>query len=417
MRFGAWLIPSLILCLAGQAPAQEPGKRLRLSGFGTLGLAWNSTDQAAFTRDASQPSGATRTPDGRVDSRVGLQVDGTLDSSFQATLQVVSKYNYDATYRPEVTWAFLGWNPLPEIQARAGRIGIECFMNADSRDVGYSYLWVRPPVECFGLIPITRMDGVDLTGTAQLGGSTTLRLKGFYGAIVSEQIPVHGYPNLDLSGDRVGGAIAELQGGPWRARMAYARFEVRRGFPPPISDLSGYLDSFATLLRDPGLDRTAAGVSLAGGILQWYSAGLTYGEGPLEGQAVLNHLGSDRVSVPASWAGFLSLGYRLRQVTPYGLWSRIASRQQGIPYLGSLPSLPSPLAQEVVNSVAIVATANEDTQSTLAAGLRWDCLTNLDCKFQLDRIHAQSPGSLWNVARPGWSGNATVATAVVDFVF
>jgi len=417
MRSGVWLTAPLVLCLAWPARADDLQKKIKLSGFGTLGAAWNSTDEAGFTRDASQPHGATRTPDGRVDSRLGLQADGTLSSTLRGTLQVVSKYNYDGTFRPEFAWAFLGWAPVPEIEARAGRLGIESFMNADSRDVGYSYLWVRPPVECFGLIPITRMDGADLTGTIQLGGSATLRLKAFYGAIVSEQIPVTGYPNLDLSGDRIGGAIAEVQGGPWRARMAYARFQVRKGFPPPVSNLPGYLDTYATLLGDPGLTQTAAGAALKDGVFQWYSAGVTYEEGRVQGQAVLNHLGSDKISIPASWAGFVSLGCRLGQVTPYGLFSRIASRQQGLPYLGALPYLPGPQAAQVVSAVAQLAAANEDTRSTVAAGLRWDWHANLDCKFQVERIHAANPGSLWNNAQPDWNGRATVLTAVVDFVF
>jgi hypothetical protein len=132
---------------------------------------------------------------------------------------------------------------------------------------------------------------------------------------------------------------------------------------------------------------------------------------------VLNHLGSDKISVPASWAGFLSLGYRVRQVTPYGLWSRTAARRQGLPYLGALPSLPNPLAAQVVQAVAHLANANEDTQTTVAAGLRWDFRTNLDCKVQVERIRAASPGSLWNNTQPGWDGQTTVLSAVVDFVF
>jgi hypothetical protein len=416
MRFGAWLLTPLILALAWPASAEELEKKLKFSGFGTVGLVWNSTDQAGFVRDASQPEGATRTPDGRIDSRLGLQMDATLSSTLQGTLQVVSKYNYDGTFRPEFSWAFLGWTPVPEIQARAGRLGIEAFMNADSRDVGYSYLWVRPPVEVFGLIPITRMNGVDLTGTFSLGGQTTLRLKGFYGAIVSEQVPVSGYPNLDLSGDRVGGGIAEVQSGAWRGRMAYARFQFRKGFAPPVSELSTDLENLAALLGDPGLNQTATAVDPNGGVLQWYSAGLTYEEGPLQGQAMLNHLGSDRIFMPSSWTGFLSLGYRVGHATPYALWSRIDSRQQGLPYLGALPFLPNPLAAQVVADVALLTAVNEDTQSTAALGLRWDWRANVDCKFQVDRIRAQN-GGMFNNSQPDWNGRATVVSATIDFVF
>ena len=176
-------------------------------------------------------------------------------------------------------------------------------------------------------------------------------------------------------------------------------------------------EAFAAALGDPRLDQTAAEVDFNGGPLQWYSAGLTFEQGPFQAQAMLNHLGSDRVSIPASWAGFLSLGYRVGQVVPYGLWSRVVFRQQPLPYLGSLPFLPNPVAAQVVTNVGLLAAANANTQSTTAVGFRWDCRANVDVKFQLDRIQARAPGSLWDRPQPGWNGRATVLTAVVDFVF
>jgi hypothetical protein len=404
----------LALCLASPTVAQEPEGRFKYSGFGTLGLVWNSTGQAAFLRDVAQPSGATRTLDGRVDSRLGLQLDVQLAHSLQGTVQLISKYRYDGTYTPDFAWAFLGWTPVPELQVRAGRLGAELFMNADSRDVGYSYLWVRPPVECFGLIPITKMDGVDVTGTLAVGSGANLRIKAYYGE-VAEKLPLAGSQPLDMYGDRIGGLIAEIQGGAWRGRLAYARFMVHRDFPPPIANLQTGLEGFAAYPGEGQLDQAAAALRFAGGTLQWYSAGLTYEEGPIQAQALLTHVDSDRIVMPASWEGFLSLGYRLGKVVPYGLWSRISSQHPQVPDLGALPGIPA--AAPLVAGVENFVNANPDNQSTVAAGVRWNLLAKAALKCQVDRVQTRLPNSLWDQAQPGWNGRATVLSAALDFVF
>jgi hypothetical protein len=411
MRPSPGLLIAMVFSLA--LPAQEPEGAWKLKGFGTLGLVWNSTSRAQFTRDVSQPGGATRSADARVDTRLGLQLDGTLADTLQAGLQVLGKYRYDATFTPEIAWAYLGWSPVPELQVRAGRLGVELFMNADSRDVGYSYLWVRPPVECFGLIPVTRLDGMDATGTIPLGRQATLRLKAFYGA-TSEKLPLAGMPPLSLAGDRIGGLVTEVQTGAWRLRLAAARFAIYTDFPGPVGALPQDLGGFAQELGDPGLAQTAAELRFSGGAVRWYSAGLSREDGPLQVQGMLNRMQSDRVVLPPSWAGYLSLGYRFGQVVPYGLWSRICSRHSQV-YLGQLPEVPQ--AAPLLQGVDFMVDANPDTQSTTAAGLRWDFQAKAALKFQLERIQTRLPNSLWYQAQPQWNGQATVASAVLDFVF
>lgn len=49
-------------------------------------------------------------------------------------------------------------------------IGMEFYMLADSRLVGYSYLTVRPPREIFTTLPFQYMEqGADFTATAPVG--------------------------------------------------------------------------------------------------------------------------------------------------------------------------------------------------------------------------------------------------------
>jgi hypothetical protein len=62
-------------------------------------------------------------------------------------VQAVSYYNHAGNYEPELTWAFISYAPVPDMKVRAGRLGWDVYMLSDSRNVGYSYLWVRPPVD------------------------------------------------------------------------------------------------------------------------------------------------------------------------------------------------------------------------------------------------------------------------------
>ena len=51
--------------------AQDGDPRLRVSGFGTLGLAASTTDQADYVREPTQPKGVHKELDPRLDSMRG----------------------------------------------------------------------------------------------------------------------------------------------------------------------------------------------------------------------------------------------------------------------------------------------------------------------------------------------------------
>ena len=414
--FGLPLFLALVLALPLQAQDQDPERGWKLSGFGTLGLAWNSTRQAEFLRDLSQPGGASRTPATKVDSRLGLQWETRGTGPFQGTLQAISKYRYDGTCKPDLSWAFLGWTPQPEVQVRAGRLGVELFLNSDSRDVGYSYLWVRPPVACFGLVPVTRVDGLDATGLFPVGSQATLRLKAYYGA-TSERLPLAGSPPLDLAGDRIGGLISELQTGAWRGRLAYSRFQVYRDFPSLIGDLQAQLRMLSALPGGSLAVQTASAMGFAGSTIQWFSAGVSREEGPVQAQGMITHFRSNATVLPPSWAGLVSLGYRTGRVTPYGVWSRIASDRPKVPDLSGLVAIGGPQVAQLAGAAQGFLNANWNTQTTWSAGVRWDPWAKADLKLQVDRISSQLPDSFWDISDPAWNGRATVATVTLDFVF
>jgi len=425
-----WLLCAMALAVPSWG--QEEPKPWKLSGFGTLGLAWNNNDTAGFRRDLSQPEGTTRKVDGRLDSRLGLQFNAHFNDSLQFNAQVVSKYQYDHTFKPEVTWLFLGWNPNPDLLVRVGRVGFDLFMDSDSRNIGYSYLWARPPVEYFGGITFSHLDGIDIADDISIGDSSTLRLKAFAG-FTAERLPFTQNESMNLTGGKLGGLVAELISGSWRGRLGYGVLRTRHDFPAPVTDLQAGFNQFGDMLHDPGLNKTADDMRFSERTLRFSTASLIYEEGALQTQAALGHFDDHLLMAQNSWMGFLSCGYRFGQVVPYAVWSRGVS-QQPQPYFGALPYLAqdpnqppqvSGAAGQLVLGAQRFANSTHLNRYTLTAGTRWDLAPKASLKFQVDRIRSNNSPGLWLLPDPpspltkldtvdGWS---TVLSAVLDFVF
>lgn len=406
----------IVSLLAGGplAHAQDVLGDWRFAGFGTLGAAVSNTSDAEFLRDIVQPRGTTRTVDGRLDSRLGLQASGPITTTLHATIQVVSKYKWDATFAPELTWALLSWDATPDLQIRGGRLGYDVFLNADSRDVGFSYLWARPPVEHFGPLPLSHLDGMDISQSVTLG-SASLRFKAYAG-VASEKMPAGFGTLLDLSGSRLYGLVAEGTWGAWRGRLSGSYFKPRHNFVGHIGQIQSGLNTFGAMLGDSGLAASAEGMNLQDKTIRFFSGGLSYDEGGLQFQAVAGRFDSNATPVPNNWSGFISAGYRFGNVVPYAYWSRIVSERANL-YTGMLPMLPMPEAQQLLQALDAYELATQNDQRTFALGARWDFAAQACLKIQTDSLHAHHATALWSKVKPGWNGKATVVSVVVDFIF
>ena len=147
---------ALLATFVGALPAMaEPAANeylpVAFRAFGTLGIAHTQGDGAGFIRDMSQPKGAdNRGLDWQLDTRLGVQANLKVSDDFEAAAQIVSRYRNDNNFQPEPTWAYLKYSLNDTADIRVGRVGFDAFLSADSRDVGYSFLWVRPPVDYYG---------------------------------------------------------------------------------------------------------------------------------------------------------------------------------------------------------------------------------------------------------------------------
>lgn len=399
------LFGAVLGAVGGVASAADGGSSvlfegLTLRGFGTLGMARTTDDQVEFVRDLSQPGGVGTRWSPKIDSVVGLQANFALRDGLEAVAQVVSRYRPDGSYRPELTWAFLHFDPNPNLSLRAGRLGTEFYMLADSRLVGYSYLTVRPPVDYFGGLTFSYIDGADVSATLPLGPGL-LRGK-LYSGVSREEVRIVS-DRLDLDGSRLTGGHLDYLQGSWLWRLGYVQVRFRNELPSPVSDLR-------QLIAPLGGAAIADDLSLAGKLARFYSAGVSYDSGPLQAQLMLSRTRHESAAYQDSRAGYVVAGYRLGEFTPYLGRSWVHSSENTF----SSATLPGPLLDQV-NNLVLGTVSN---QYTNFLGVRWDFRSNMALKAQLDSIHG-TPSSTYpfRQEKGAYDGRMTVFSVALDFIF
>ena len=419
MRLGKPIPLLSLLALAVALQAQEADPRFRFGGFGTLGAVATGTHQVGFGRDTTEYAHATDHPQPGVDSRIGLQWSSRLSDTLLWTFQVLAKNQYDNTWRPQVEWACLAWSPAPGWLVKAGRLGLEGLPNGDFANVGYTYLWVRPPVELFGGTNPSYLNGLELTRSFERADGTTIDLK-LLGGFMDEKFAVNNpaAPYVDTTGSTEWTAALKARRGPVRGRLAYSQVRFAKEYGGAASQaFRDALASFSTFLNDPRPAQVAASTELRGTVVRQVQLGVSWDSGRIQADAAVARQLIHHLGVPNSWKGFVSLGCRFGQVEPYAVWARAVSDRNPPPDLGPLASLPGPLAPALVQTIDSTARAGDVDQNTLSAGLRWDFADHAAFKVQVDRVRAHNSTALWWVREPGWDGKATVMSVAVDFIF
>lgn len=349
------------------ASAQEKADAITFSGFATLGAIKTDSNDGEFVTPG-QVSGATRSPSWGVDSKLGVQATGVANDMVSGTVQIVSKHNGEGNYRPGVEWVFARFSATPALAFRAGRMGLPAFAVSDFRDVNFANLWMRPPLDVYGVLPVSHFDGADAIYTLPLGGSTV---------------------------------TTQVYGG--RATATYDEAKVTLGSLIGINSTVEF-DNGLTLRL--GHFKSDMGIEGAGQVTahdrrtRFSGVGLVYDKGNVVANAeyVFGKRHADTVQVsPTGW--YTSLGYRLGKFTPYAVTSRYkAALDMALPDGSKLGLLSG--------------------QRTNSLGVRWDAWRNTDVKFQFDRVRVGSFGGQFADPTPALVGKSVNVFGVsADVVF
>ena len=404
------LFAALLLALTSTAMAEPatPGD-LQIHGFGTLGLTRSTNREAGFVRDLSQPHGSRGEWRSDTDSLLGLQASWQLSPRMALIAQGVSRYHFGNSHDPQLMSAFLRYEPDGPASLRLGRMPTDFYMYADSRHVGYSLLTVRPSTDFFGLLPFSHLDGADLQ-LSQPVGDSLLRGRLYWGAL-NEQLPLASR-RWRLEGSRLLGGNLGVQHGPWPIRLSSS--VLRFGQDLPIPDVSNGLRQMAALF--PAAGEAAARLAVAGSRSHFHSLGLVYDEGPLQFQAMLSRAEHASAAFQNWEAGYLLLGYRRHQFTPFVGYSWIRSQARTL--TSGLPEGLSPALDRIQAGFSEVLADSGSDQNTTTLGVRWEIASQMALKFQLDRIRGKSRSLFpYRDETSRWNGRTDVFSIALDFIF
>jgi len=405
---------AILSCNAAAAELSLPEPSIfSFSGYGTIGLAHSSEHKADFVANDLQYRGAGHSrnwsPD--VDSRIGAQVSAQFTPQTSAVVQVTSEQRYDGTYAPAVEWANIKYAATPDFSVRAGRIVLPNFLVSDYRKVGFANVWVRPPVEVYGLVPLTNSDGIDISWRKRFGEvSNTVQLS--YGNS-SAKIPNDDTASGEVSGKHGIGIFDTIEYGAATLHLSYFQADLTIGPYRPLADGFRNFGSEGNALADK-YDTNNKPFSFIG-IGGMYDPGKWFVAGEW-GIIDTNSVYGKR----AAW--YTSGGYRVDKFTPYVSYARTSVRSQtsdpGLT-LSSYPANARPTAAALNYSLNSVL-QGAPVQETISVGVRWDLARNTALKIQYDHsnIINGSPGTLVNV-QPGFvtGGTFNVVSITVDFLF
>jgi hypothetical protein len=414
-RGSARALALLALCLtAWSAPAGE----LAVHGFGTIGTAY--IDQPAgwaYTRSLNQRTTTDELrPD--LDSVIGLQLNYRPSEQFELVAQASAAVLDDAARLTDyVDLAFLAWRPDAAWTARLGRVNLDAYLLSDHRDVGFTYQFIRPPVEFYARMP-SSLDGADVVRT-WMSGEVQWSVKAFVGrtsAGVGER-RLRLWPLYGVMLSRESGGLL-------------LRFSALQGRPSVgISALDPLLQGLQQIEALPVPDVAAQAAQMRQALTtqdvrtDYLAGAIAYDRHSWLLSAEINSAEvKDRANISFT-TGYLSLGRRFGPLSVFLMES--AAIRRGDPldtpdWATPLTPIDPVLAQQAQMLAIGATTAINRTaadQNTTSLGMRWDLAPRLALKAQWDHVRVRREGSgLFGQSGPE-PASANVAAIALDFVF
>jgi len=397
------LVP-VAMAVAAFAAHAEGGNdpSFSFSGFATIGVVSTNTNDAQFVT-SGEPHGATKSkPSGEVDSKVGLQGTAKLNSIFSGTVQLLSQEDGDGSYKPAVEWAFVKAQILPSLSVRVGRMGAPLFAVSDFRNVGYANLWLRPPPDVYGQVPISNFDGADVIYQMPVGSATvSAQVFGGTSKAVFQHTDVH------LKSQAGFNLTAEFDNG-LTLRLGHVQGKLTVD-SASLGQLVAVLRSTPFASVGDQMDPTSKKSSFSG-------IGASYDQNNI----VANFEYTKRKTesyVPDTTGWYATLGYRFGKIAPFVTVSRLKQDDGNVN--DTIPSGLSPQLDGLKATVDGTLASQARNQKTTGIGVRWDFYRSMDLKAQYDSVRAQGNGLFTGTTPAFAAGNNRVGvySLAVDMVF
>ncbi|WGS86350.1 hypothetical protein [Methylomonas sp. UP202] len=371
----------------------EDGK-FRLSSFGTLGVVYDSSDILYLQTSTDQPNTFDGHWSWRSSTQLGIQASAKFTDEWDAMVQFLIKDRSYNSLNENLFWGLLRWQPSRNFTVRAGRLGLDVYLLSDYRNVGYAYLWERPPTEFYGSLINQNFDGVDLAWRVPLA-------QGFFQAKAFAGSYSHSFPIFQL--DTVSKntlALSPIFGGKfsyededWQLSLGATYTIFDKNFAGISQLLQGLTGPGVKTVWSNAADY-AAQLNKVGKGIGFYSIGAAYNANEWSIQSEFGYLDSGVPEIQSQFSGYFSIGRHIGDITPYVLFS--IARPSGESKAVVPPEISGPLQDQLYAATSVAMQEYRINQETISLGARWDFAPNLAAKIQWDHSHvAANSSSLW----------------------
>lgn len=403
MSLNAWLL------VASSAQA-EMMDQFHFSGFATLGAGKLYESEAHFIDYHEAWSFKS-------DTILGGQIQFQASDRWAVTGQVVARgFNFDnkSDFEPVLEWLFTSYQLTPETRVRAGRLRTPFYLYSESLEIGYSYPWVRPPVDAYSFLlsPLSHFDGADVTATFD-AGFADIDVQVFAGVTESEYFDFNIQINTMLGAN----LVARWQDVTFRYGATFVDTDASSVALQPLID--GF-NQFAVI--DPIFAEIASSHKTESEWFQYHGLGIQWEYQRwtfLSEQYAIIGPGKDFSNDAFGW--YISVSRQIGAFVPYAVVGyyrnkfsdeieNLIEQSKLIVVPGAIPSLDSLRQVD-----ASVAQGFNEHGNTYTAGVRYDFLANAALKLEVEYFDstAQLRGNISGSA----SQDAWLTTVVIDVVF
>ena len=413
MRFRTSVIA---LAIAAALPSVSSAVEFSYNGFSTAG--YSELDQEGVVyKTTNDMEGIDSSGSFEYDSILGLQGTVKFNDAWSFTAQGLIKRQTDGDFGPSIDWAYLKWQPLSNLSVRAGLTRPPTFMFSDSVYVGYSNIWVRPPMEVYGISPVYQLAGIDAIWRTHVG-PVSVSVQPYFGDSqlhLPNTTTQDGEYKLDVKNWY--GVAVTGEYGSFSARVGYGDKQYDDEHPGLVS-LKNSLTSlgYAQLAKDLGMQDNKSPI---------LNIGLQYDNGTQFAVGEYAHRGTDSIAVPELAGTYLTFGNRFGSFTPYGMLAHLQVQSPRNSDVIQAATAPAPLRAALAGLDAYVdnlAAAVSD-QDTYSIGLRYDVpafsvLSGAVVKAQLDHVEPKDGGKGFFATAPaGFSDSVNIYSLTFDFIF
>ncbi|KPF42470.1 hypothetical protein D621_20735 [beta proteobacterium AAP51] len=393
-------LTSLALLAHASAPALAQGPDFRFSGFGTVGVV--QVDQPGIEfRQTGQTSGAGESLSFKPDSRLGVQLDGSFNPTFSATLQVLAKHSGEGDDQPRVEWAFAKAKLGHGFTLRAGRIGAPFFAVSDFREVGYANTWLRTPSDVYGQIFLRTFDGADLLYAGDVAGvpvTAQLIAGNTTAAFTRTDIDFKNQVGVNLTAEVADGVTLRL--GQINGKLTVQSATMRQ---------------LAAVLRTTPFGSVGDQIECTDRKASFGGVGVSVERGNWVGSAEYTER-KTACYVPDTSGWHVMAGYRFGAFTPYAVVSELRLTNSNV--VNNIPRNVNATLTTLALTVDGLLDGVATRQATQAVGVRWDAYRNIAVKAQYERVDTKGGYGLFgNVGGPRPTDPVQVLSLAVDFIF